>query len=183
MFYECRYIYTENWINTTFKIFSLLSFKNIVIFGQRTDITIPFEEFKNFDFNEFNNFDNINTIIKKYKSELHTTGGIDSYILLKSHLYNFLDQIPPFLMGRYQWDTWIADLFNKKSETFQMGASNKMFHINHIRKPSDIQNPLNSINVALKKAYGSSSIQVDSAKWKVTEKYLVKKKDESKICF
>ncbi|EAY22466.1 hypothetical protein TVAG_034890 [Trichomonas vaginalis G3] len=41
--------------------------------------------------------------------------------------------IPPFLVGRYNWDNWICGYLNYKVLTILFGVTPPIYHIDHVR--------------------------------------------------
>ena len=81
--------------------------------------------------------DNIATNLSKHSD--HSPYGVDTFTFKADNPPFDPYLIPPFIMGRYNWDNWIIGWLNHISETVTFNLDPPIYHINHIRHGFDVQ--------------------------------------------
>lgn len=74
--------------------------------------------------------------------DLHSTWGIDFFLVSKDPMQINFDDIPPFHMGKYRWDPWITGWLRKHMPLITLGDDFCTYHMNHVpkeRSPSDVK--------------------------------------------
>jgi hypothetical protein len=65
---------------------------------------------------------------------LHSTWGIDFFLISKEPMQINFDDIPSFHMGRYRWDPWITGWLRNHMPLITLGDDFCTYHMNHIPK-------------------------------------------------
>lgn len=68
------------------------------------------------------------------KRNLHSTWGIDFFLISKEPKQINFDEIPIFHLGKYRWDPWITGWLRKNMPLITLGDDFCTYHINHVPK-------------------------------------------------
>lgn len=169
-------VLSSNWLKRVKQVFSIpeMQDKPLVLIGQRIDFDLKEESFKTIEFSKFHNnehelLNEIDSLVNKSQHSDHSPYGVDTFTFRadKPPFDPYL--IPPFIMGRYNWDNWIIGWLNHISETITFNLNPPIYHINHIRHGFDVNDSRVAINHHLKKAnldyFGSNY----DTKWQIKD--------------
>ena len=170
-------VLSSNWIKRVKQIFTMpeMANKPLVLIGQRIDFDLKEDSFKKIKFSKYKNnqhellheIDNLVTNISKHSD--HSPYGVDTFTFRTDKLPFDPYLIPPFIMGRYNWDNWIIGWLNHISETVTFNLNPPIYHVNHVRHGFDVNDSRVAINHHLKKAnfdyFGSNY----DTKWQIKD--------------
>ena len=69
---------------------------------------------------------------------LHTTWGIDFFLVSLFPMQINFDEIPPFHMGKYRWDPWITGWLREHMPLITLGDDFCTYHMNHVPKSRSV---------------------------------------------
>jgi hypothetical protein len=72
---------------------------------------------------------------------LHTTWGMDTFVISTNVMELNFDEMPPFHMGRYRWDPWIAGWLGAQIPVTTLGDDFCTYHIDHTPTIRDVSRP------------------------------------------
>jgi hypothetical protein len=72
---------------------------------------------------------------------LHTTWGMDCFVISKNAVDLNFDDMPPFHMGRYRWDPWIAGWLGAQVPVVTLGDDFCTYHVDHTPTLRDVSRP------------------------------------------
>jgi hypothetical protein len=110
---------------------------------------------------------------------LHTPWGMDVFLISKSPMELNFDEIPPFHMGRYRWDTWIVGWLRAHVPLATMGDEFCNYHMNHVPTDRSVSKPKVKENLeyaARANLYLGSN---DAAEYRFSGRRLVRENGES----
>lgn len=133
-------VLSHNWLERTKQVFRVLRNSNPVLIGQRIDFDLDDFLYENLRFDQNHLLKDIDDMIIKSSHTDHSPLGIDSFTFEIDNLPFNPEKIPPFIMGRYNWDNWIIGWLNKICDTVTFHLDPPIYHINHKRHKFDINN-------------------------------------------
>ena len=123
--------------------------ESLVLINQRID----FDLYKSIDQMELNATDfleQIDRLVKSSSHETHSFLGMDTFTFKKDPLPFNVDLIPPFIVGRYNWDNWLVGYLNAFTTTVSFNIDPPIYHINHRRHDFDPNDPRVAANSNLR---------------------------------
>ncbi|OHT15352.1 hypothetical protein TRFO_42548 [Tritrichomonas foetus] len=136
-FINADIILSKSWLKTTVKCFNILNFQQrLLVVSERLNFTMNNDisslDITKHDF-EARLIDNINIL----NPTPYGIYGMDTFTFKTSDFKDFsFSVIPPFYLGIYLWDIWIAGYFTKNFGSCSLRLSFPVYHINHhVSKP------------------------------------------------
>ena len=125
---RCKYLYYY---------FSLLNHRQTSIISRRCDFDYKFH--KEYDFNPISFMSTIDydEIAKERRN--HSPWGMDFFLISMEPMELNIDEIPPFHMGKYRWDPWMAGWLRQNIPLVSLGEKFCTYHVNHRPKPRNMQ--------------------------------------------
>lgn len=171
---------SEKWLTRVKQVFRVMEGKKPLLIGQRIDFDLDDSLYKLLRFDQEHLLSDIDQMVRDSKHSDHSPFGIDFFAFRADEVPFDVDMMPPFIMGRYNWDNWLIGWFNKICDTVTFKLDPPIYHMNHVRHRFDVSDPRVAINHHLKKAnrdfFGSNF----DANWKVKKGVLVHKKGSEK---
>lgn len=142
---------SEKWLKRVSQVYDNMEEENLFLIGQRIDFDLKDKYFKELRFDQLHLLADIDKMVRKSNHLDHSPYGIDTFTFRadKPPLDPYL--IPPFIMGRYNWDNWIIGYLNKICQTITFNLNPPIYHINHNRHAFNPNNSKVAINHNLKK--------------------------------
>lgn len=174
-------IVSAKWLKRVKQIFAIdkLEDKPLVLIGQRIDFDLKEQAFNTISFintfdenNESTLLHQIDKIVFSSSHNDHSPYGIDSFTFRKDKLPFDPYLIPPFIMGRYNWDNWIVGWLNKICDTVTFNLDPPIYHVNHVRHSFDVNDSRVAINHHLKQANKNYFGSNYDTKWEVNNNQL-----------
>lgn len=145
-------------INQIFEIFGETAF----ITGYRLNIDV--EDYSVLLNRSFKNFDLMKFINSCPQTE-YSYRGMDFFTFLNHPDSKFFENIPPFLMGQYEWDNWLVGKMNLLYQTISLGPDFRVVHINHPSFPRKRFNEYSAYNKRLRFMYYAPTSDNKHTKW------------------
>ncbi|OHT04766.1 hypothetical protein TRFO_06211 [Tritrichomonas foetus] len=172
---------SENWLKRVKQIFNIMDDKPTVLIGQRIDFDLKGEKFQKLIFSQDKLLNSIDNMVQESKHSDHSPFGIDTFTFRADKPPFDPEMIPPFMMGRYNWDNWLIGWFNRICDTVTFNLDPPIYHINHNRHSFNVNDSKVAINHHLKQAnmnyFGSNF----DTKWEVKNGFLVRRNSNEKI--
>ena len=124
----------------------------LVLINQRIDFDLHTNT-KHLKYNASNFLEEIDNIVENSPKEEHPPTGMDTFTFKKDPLPFNVDTIPPFIVGRYNWDNWMVGYLNTIAKTVSFNIDPPIYHINHIRHDFDTSDPRVAANDLLRKMH------------------------------
>lgn len=118
---------------------------------------------------------NYDEIAKERRS--HSTWGIDFFLISKNPMQINIDDIPPFHMGKYRWDPWVAGWLSSQIPVVSLGDGFCTYHVNHKPKERHISDPKVKENHMLAARNGRYSISNAMTPYYLKDNHLYHQKD------
>ena len=125
---RCKYIYYY---------FTKYQKRQTSIISRRCDFDYEFNKSIDFDQISFLNSINYEEIAKDRRN--HSPWGMDFFLISMKPMELNIDEIPPFHMGKYRWDPWMAGWLRENIQLISLGEKFCTYHVNHKPKPRNMQ--------------------------------------------
>jgi hypothetical protein len=172
---------SAKWLSRVSAVDRLFPDRSIMMIGQRIDFDLQLNLFDALSFEPKTLLKEIDEMVQRSPHSDHSPYGVDSFTFRIDHLPFDPERIPPFLMGRYNWDNWIIGYLNTISETVTFNLNPPIYHINHIRHNFDPEDDKVAVNHHTKKAnkdyFGSNS----DTTWEIVQNDLVHRRNGTHI--
>ncbi|OHT04818.1 hypothetical protein TRFO_27602 [Tritrichomonas foetus] len=166
---------SNDWLRRVKQVFQVMNDKPAVLIGQRIDFDLIDDKFNQLRFDQKHLLKDIDKMVQESPHSDHSPFGIDSFTFRIDSLPFDFEKIPPFIMGRYNWDNWIIGWLNQVAETVTFNLNPPIYHINHKRHNFDPNDDKVAVNHHFKKAnkdyFGSNY----DTKWEVVDNNLVRR--------
>ncbi|OHS94813.1 hypothetical protein TRFO_39002 [Tritrichomonas foetus] len=106
---------------------------------------------------------------------LHSTWGIDFFLIAKEPMQINFDEIPPFHLGKYRWDPWITGWLRKHMPLISLGNDFCTYHLNHIPKARKMEDIKVKENFENAKRHGNFKVPNGLASYFLQGRYLYQK--------
>ena len=123
--------------------------QKIVLINQRVDFDF-FDDSSRFHYNSSTYLEEIDELVQESSHEDHSPAGIDTFTFRKDILPFNPDVIPPYIVGRYNWDNWLVGYLTQHATLVSFGVNPPVYHINHRRHDFDIEDPRVAVNHCLR---------------------------------
>ncbi|KAK8881902.1 hypothetical protein M9Y10_044540 [Tritrichomonas musculus] len=111
--------------------------------------------------------------------KLHSTWGIDFFLVSKEPKQINFDEIPPFHLGKYRWDPWITGWLRKNMPLITLGDDFCTYHLNHVPKGREMDDIKVKENFEEARRRGNYKVPNGLASFYLRGRYLYEKgKDE-----
>ena len=124
---------SSSWFPAIQTAFKLIGNKKALIINQRIDFYLDPSAIENWDFYSKDLLNKTDALINDTNYTLHSPYGVDTFTFRKDIMPFNPHVIPPFLVGRYNWDNWICGYLNYKVLTISFGVTPPIYHIDHVR--------------------------------------------------
>ena len=168
-------VLSSKWLLRVKQVFQVMKNKSIVMIGQRIDFTLNQGDFQNLRFNSSNLLEEIDNMVENSIHSDHSPYGVDTFTFRIDKLPFNVNLIPPFIMGRYNWDNWLVGYLNSVCETITFNTNPPIYHVDHQRHNFDISDYLVSINHYLRKANKNFFGSNYDTKWEIIDNKLIKR--------
>ena len=112
--------------------------EQFAVISRRCDFELSEEEAATvYDDTQLPDFDSLAS-----RRKLHTTWGIDFFLISREPMQIDFDDIPPFHMGKYRWDPWITGWMKEHMPLITLGDDFCTYHRSHVpkaRSASDVK--------------------------------------------
>lgn len=143
---------SSKWLDRVKHVFSAMNEKPVVMIGQRIDFTLTDDEYDRIDFSSHHLLSDIDEMVNRSKHSDHSPYGVDTFTFRVDKPPFDVEMIPPFIMGRYNWDNWLVGWLNTIADTVTFNTNPPIYHVDHQRNNFDVSDNLVAINHHLKKA-------------------------------
>jgi hypothetical protein len=147
-----------------------------VLIGQRIDFDMQDSRYKRLTFSQEQLLKDIDSLVDSSKHSDHSPYGVDTFTFRIDPLPFDVEKIPPFVMGRYNWDNWLIGWLNKICDTITFNLDPPIYHMNHPRHNFDVNDSKVAINHHLKKANNDYFGSNYDTKWEIVDGELVSRK-------
>jgi hypothetical protein len=180
-FINADIVLSGKWLGRAKQVFRAMEGRGIVVIGQRIDFDLEMARFEKLSFRQESLLGEIDEMVENSKHEDHSPYGVDTFLFQIEQLPFEPERIPPFIMGRYNWDNWIVGYLNRICETVTFNLSPPIYHMNHKRHNFDIEDDRVAVNHHTRKAnkdyFGSNSDTI----WEVLGDALVHRREHTRI--
>ena len=165
---------SSGWLNRVKQVFGIMESHDLPAFliGQRIDFDLKDEQFKMIKFTQKDILSTIDHVVEISSHNDHSPYGIDTFTFKADDPPFDPQMIPPFIMGRYNWDNWIIGYLNRVCETVTFNLDPPIYHINHRRHNFDVNDSKVAVNHHLKRANKNFFGSNYDTKWQVVNGYL-----------
>jgi hypothetical protein len=165
---------SEKWLSRVKQIYRAMGAeRRLILIGQRIDFDLDNKEYGKLQFTQGKLLEDIDAMVKRSRHSEHSPYGIDSFTFNIEPMPFDPDRIPPYLMGRYNWDNWMVGWWNKICDTVTFNLDPPIYHINHVRHNFNVNDSKVAINHHLKKANKNYFGSNYDTKWQVVEGNIV----------
>jgi hypothetical protein len=123
----------------------------------------------------------IDALVERSKHSDHSPFGIDTFTFRADPPPFDVENIPPFVIGRYNWDNWLIGWLNKICDTVTFNLDPPIYHMNHNRHNFDVNDSRVAINHHLKKANNDYFGSNYDTKWEIANGELVSRRRGEKL--
>lgn len=172
-------VLSSKWLRRVKQVYSVMNDKQLVLIGQRIDFDLQPEKLNSLHFGSKDFLKEIDEFVMSSNHSDHSPYGVDTFTFRADDPPFDPEKIPPFIMGRYNWDNWLVGWLNanEKIETITFNLSPPIYHVNHRRHNFDIKDDRVAINHHMKKVnqdyFGSNY----DTKWEIFDDKLVHRYD------
>jgi hypothetical protein len=172
---------SADWLSRVSTVDTALQDRSVLMIGQRIDFDIKEELFDGLTFTQSTFLKQVDAMVQNSPHTDHSPYGVDTFTFRLDRMPFDPERIPPFLMGRYNWDNWIIGYLNVISETVTFNLNPPIYHMNHVRHNFDIEDDKVAVNHHTKKAnkdyFGSNY----DTTWEVVQNELVHRRNGTKL--
>ena len=172
---------SSKWLPRLKQVFTAMEEKKPLIIGQRIDFDLKDSLYDELRFDQQHMLGDIDAMVNKSRNSVHSPYGIDFFAFRADAVPFDVEMVPPFIMGRYNWDNWLIGWFNKICDTVTFNLDPPIYHMNHIRHGFDVNDPRVAINHHLKKANRDYFGANFDTKWEVKQGALVRRRGRERI--
>ena len=141
---------SSQWLRRVKQVYKVFpETEKLVLINQRVDFDL-YRSTKNMKYNASNYLEEIDKLVSSSPNEEHTPLGMDTFTFKKDPLPFNVDMIPPFIVGRYNWDNWLVGYLNSVATTVTFNINPPIYHINHPRHEFDTSDPRVGANEMLR---------------------------------
>jgi hypothetical protein len=155
--------------------------RKLFLIGQRIDFDLKDSEYDKLRFTQTELLRDIDSMVNRSKHSDHSPYGIDTFTFRVDPPPFDVEQIPPYIMGRYNWDNWLIGWFNMICDTVTFNLDPPIYHMNHNRHSFDVNDSKVAINHHLKKAnkdyFGSNY----DTRWQIANGEIVARRGQEKF--
>jgi hypothetical protein len=159
---------SAKWLSRVKQVYNAIGAeKQVVLIGQRIDFELTKAEYKRLRFTQKDLLGDIDAMVERSSHSDHSPYGIDTFTFAVDPLPFDPDLIPPYIMGRYNWDNWLIGWWNKICNTVTFNLAPPIYHINHVRHSFDVNDSKVAINHHLKRANKNYFGSNYDTKWQI----------------
>ncbi|EAY09038.1 hypothetical protein TVAG_180120 [Trichomonas vaginalis G3] len=140
---------SSNWYFAIKQTFNALPDKKLVIINQRIDFDLEMHKMREMNLST-DLLHQTDKLVEGSRQTIHSPFGVDLFTFRLDKLPFDPNVIPPFIMGRYNWDNWLCGYLNENTDTLTFGLEPAVYHINHVRHSFDTKDPKVYINERLR---------------------------------
>jgi hypothetical protein len=167
---------SAKWLRRVKQVFAAMeSERSLLLIGQRIDFDMTSGEYDKLRFRQDGLLADIDAMVERSKHSDHSPYGIDTFTFRVDPPFD-VDLIPPYVMGRYNWDNWLVGWWNKICDTVTFNLDPPIYHMNHVRHSFDVNDSKVAINHHLKKANNDYFGSNYDTKWQVVPGDIVAKR-------
>jgi hypothetical protein len=164
---------SSNWMKRLKQVYSVFDErKKLVLINQRIDFDLNADA-SWFKYNSPTLLEDIDNLVQRSHHETHSPAGIDTFTFRKDFLPFNPDVIPPFIVGRYNWDNWLVGYLLQTATVVSFGIDPPVYHINHIRHQFDIEDPRVAVNHYLRQMNYNFFATNDNADYSVLQGWML----------
>lgn len=145
-------VLSSSWLKRVKQVFSVMKDKKTVLIGQRIDFDLNQWKLKDLNYGSQDFLQQIDKFVMDSNHEDHSPYGIDTFTFRADIPPFNPEMIPPFVMGRYNWDNWLTGWLNTIVDTVTFNLDPPIYHVNHQRHNFDIEDDRVAINHHLRQA-------------------------------
>ena len=150
------------------------------LIGQRIDFDMKDKAYEKIRFDQEHILTDIDDMVENSKHEDHSPYGIDTFTFRADKVPFDQYMIPPYIMGRYNWDNWLIGWFNKICDTVTFNLDPPIYHMNHRRHSFDTNDSRVAINHHLKRANKNYFGSNYDTKWEVKGGFVVRRRGKER---
>jgi hypothetical protein len=102
----------------------------ILVIGQRIDFDPHYDDFRTLLLGA-SFLPRVDAMVQNSPHSMHRPTGVDMFLFRISHFPFEPERIPPFLMGRPWWDSWLVGYLNHLCDTITFSLNPPIYHIDH----------------------------------------------------
>ncbi|OHT06899.1 hypothetical protein TRFO_25006 [Tritrichomonas foetus] len=99
--------------------------------------------------------------------------GMDFFTFLNHPGSDFFKTIPPFIMGKYEWDNWLIGKMNQLYQTVTLGPNYRTYHINHPSTANKRLTEYSVYNKRLRLMHYTPTSDNEHTKWSVVNRSMI----------
>jgi hypothetical protein len=180
-FINADIVLSARWLDRAREVYTAAGDRPIVVIGQRIDFDLNLDLYAELSFSQRSLLLEIDEMVDKSAHSDHSPYGVDNFLFRIDRLPFDPERIPPFIMGRYNWDNWIIGYLNQVCQTVTFNLSPPIYHINHRRHNFDTEDHRVAVNHHTKRAnkdyFGSNY----DTTWEVVGDELVHRRDKTRL--
>lgn len=112
---------------------------------------------------------------------LHSTWGIDFFLISTEPMQINFDEIPPFHLGKYRWDPWITGWLRKNMPLITLGDDFCTYHLNHRPKRRQMEDIKVKENFEAARRNHNYNVANGMASYQLRGRYLYKKDEKEPL--
>ncbi|EAY21725.1 hypothetical protein TVAG_237510 [Trichomonas vaginalis G3] len=151
-FINADIVLSSTWLHRVKQVFQSMKNKNVVMIGQRIDFDLRKEKLSTLNYGSKDFLKEIDRFVMDSYHEDHSPYGIDTFTFRADNPPFNPEMIPPFIMGRYNWDNWLVGWLNTICDTVTFNLDPPIYHVNHERHNFDPEDNRVAVNDRLRKA-------------------------------
>jgi len=172
---------SAGWLARVREVFGALGDRNPILIGQRVDFDLKGAAYAGLRFTQGALLGDVDAMVRAARHSNHSPYGIDTFTFRADRPPFDPEMIPPFVMGRYNWDNWLVGWFNRVCETVTFNLDPPVYHMNHNRHRFDTNDSRVAINHHLKKANGDFFGSNYDTRWQVVRGELVQRRGSERF--
>jgi hypothetical protein len=114
-------ILSGRWLGRAREVYRAAGDRPIVVIGQRIDFDLNLDLYGKLSFEQHSLLRKIDEMVDKSAHSDHSPYGVDTFLFRTDRMP--FEKIPPFIMGRYNWDNWIIGYLNCIYQTVTFNLS------------------------------------------------------------
>jgi hypothetical protein len=167
---------SEKWLRRVKQVYTAMADRRLLLIGQRIDFDFEMDQYRKLRFTQANLLGDIDAMVERSRHSDHSPYGIDTFTFKIDPPPFDVDMIPPYVMGRYNWDNWLVGWWNKICDTVTFNLDPPIYHMNHVRHNFDVNDSKVAINHHLKKANKNYFGSNYDTKWQIVEGNVIRKR-------
>ncbi|OHS96810.1 hypothetical protein TRFO_36937 [Tritrichomonas foetus] len=161
------------WVDTINQIFEIFG-ETAFVTGYRLNFDI--EDYSYILDRSFKDFNYTEYVYSCNHSE-YSFRGMDFFTFMNHPGSNFFKTLPPFLMGKYEWDNWLVGKMNQLYQTITLGPNYRTYHINHPATANKRFTEFSLYNKRLRILYYTPTSDNEHTKWTVKNRTTIVSSD------